>query len=45
MINLVNFAVQYASKGFSVIPVVNKQPLIKFADRKPLTTSEIKSFG
>lgn len=44
MINLVNFAVQYASKGFSVIPVVNKQPLIKFADRKPLTTSEIKSF-
>lgn len=44
MINLVNYAVQYASKGFSVIPVLDKQPLIKFADRKPLTTSEIKSF-
>lgn len=44
MINLVNFAIQYADKGFSVIPVVNKQPLIKFADRKPLTVNEIKSF-
>ncbi|WP_288718172.1 bifunctional DNA primase/polymerase [uncultured Limosilactobacillus sp.] len=44
MINLVNFAIQYADKGFSVIPVVNKQPLIKFADRKPLTASEIKNF-
>lgn len=44
MINLVNFAIQYADKGFSVIPVVNKQPLIKFADRKPLAASEIKNF-
>lgn len=38
-------AVSYAKKGFSVIPVgSNKRPLIKFADRKPLTPDEVQEF-
>lgn len=44
MINLINFAVHYAEKGFSVIPVLGKQPLIKFADRDPMSPDEIKRF-
>lgn len=44
MQSLVNFAVQYAEKGFSVIPTLNKRPLIKFADQPPLTPDEIRRF-
>lgn len=44
MQNLVNYAVQYAERGFSVIPTVEKRPLIKFADRPALTSNEIKEF-
>lgn len=44
MQSLVNFAIRYAGKGFSVIPTLNKRPLIKFADRPALTPDEIKEF-
>ena len=44
MKSLVNFAKQYAEHGFSVIPTVNKRPLIKFADREPLTADQITKF-
>ena len=44
MQSLVNYAKQYAEHGFSVIPTVNKRPLIKFADREPLTADEITKF-
>lgn len=44
MQSLVNFAKQYAEHGFSVIPTINKKPLIKFADREPLTPDEITKF-
>lgn len=41
--NLVNYALNYASHGFSVIPIgTDKRPLIKFADKPPLTGDEIK---
>lgn len=41
--NLVNYAISYASHGFSVIPIgATKRPLIKFANRPPLTIDEIK---
>lgn len=41
--NLVNFALNYAKHGFSVIPIGNnKRPLIKFADKPPLTSTEIR---
>ena len=41
--NLVNFALNYAKHGFSVIPIGNnKRPLIKFADKPPLTNTEIR---
>ncbi|MBW7985174.1 bifunctional DNA primase/polymerase [Lactobacillus helveticus] len=41
--NLVNYALSYAKHGFSVIPIgSNKRPLIKFADRPPLTNTEIR---
>lgn len=43
--NLVNYAVDYAEKGFSVIPIGSgKKPLIKFADKPPLTPDEIRKF-
>jgi hypothetical protein len=42
MENLVNYAMAYASKGLSVIPCIGKKPLIKFADKPPLTADEIK---
>lgn len=42
MENLVNYAIAYANHGFSVLPMVNKRPLIEFADQPPLTVSEIK---
>lgn len=41
--NLVNYALNYASHGFSVIPIgTDKRPLIKFADKPPLTNTEIR---
>lgn len=38
-----SYAITYAKKGFSVIPInpENKRPLIKFADLPPLTVEEI----
>lgn len=42
MQNLVNYAIRYAEKGFSVLPMANKKPLIAFANRPPLTVAEIK---
>ncbi|WP_099974225.1 bifunctional DNA primase/polymerase [Lactobacillus terrae] len=42
MANLVNYALAYAEKGMSVLPMVDKQPLIKFADKPPLNSDEIK---
>lgn len=44
MKSLVNYAIQYAKKGFSVIPTIGKKPLVKFADREPLTSAEIEKF-
>jgi hypothetical protein len=41
--NLVNYAISYASHGFSVIPIgQNKRPLIKFANKPAMTTEKIK---
>ena len=41
--NLVNYALSYAEHGFSVIPIGNnKRPLIKFANKPPLTITEIR---
>lgn len=43
LVNLVNYAVSYAEKGFSVIPIgQSKKPLIKFAGKPPLTPDEIR---
>lgn len=40
--NLVNYALNYAQHGFSVIPIgSNKRPLIKFANKPPLAGDEI----
>lgn len=45
MENLVNYALNYAKHGFSVIPVgLDKKPLIKFADKPAMTPEEIKKF-
>ncbi|GKQ42941.1 DNA primase [Companilactobacillus sp. RD055328] len=44
MKNLVNYAVKYAERGMSVLPMLNKQPMIKFADKPPLTVAEIEEF-
>ena len=45
LINLVNYAVNYAKHGFSVIPVAeDKRPLIKFANKPALTPDEIRKF-
>ncbi len=43
MQNLVNYALAYQAKGLSVLPIAGKHPLIKFADRDPLTADEIKA--
>lgn len=41
--NLVNYALNYANHGFSVIPIgQNKKPLTKFAYKPPLTPDEIR---
>lgn len=42
MKNLVKFALAYQAKGLSVLPIVNKRPLVKFADKPPLNSDEIK---
>ena len=43
LVNLVNYALSYAAHGFSVIPMgENKKPLIKFANKSPLTADQIK---
>lgn len=44
MENLVNYALQYARRGFSVIPTVGKKPLVKFADREPMDLEAIQLF-
>jgi len=44
MKNLVNYALAYARAGFSVLPMVAKQPMIKFADQPPMTLEQIKRF-
>lgn len=42
--NLMSYALAYASKGFSVIPIsdTTKRPLVSFAGRPPLSADEIK---
>ncbi|KRK39973.1 bifunctional DNA primase/polymerase [Loigolactobacillus bifermentans] len=44
MQNIVNYALAYAKKGFSVLPISagEKRPLVLFADRPPMTESQIK---
>lgn len=37
-------AIEYANKGFSVLPMDGKQPLIKFANQPPLTVKQIKNY-
>ncbi|WP_061777168.1 bifunctional DNA primase/polymerase [Levilactobacillus senmaizukei] len=44
MKNLVNYAIVYAKAGFSVLPMVGKQPLIKFADKPALTPEQVQKF-
>jgi hypothetical protein len=40
---LIDWAIKYAEHGLSVIPIgQNKRPLIKFADKPPLTVEQIK---
>lgn len=40
--SLVETAVKYANKGLSVIPMLEKRPLISFADKPSLTESELR---
>lgn len=42
MKSLVEYALQYAAKGFYVLPMVKKRPLIEFADKPPLTADDIR---
>lgn len=44
-LTIVDAALQYASKGFYVIPIspISKRPLIKFANRPALTADEIRA--
>ena len=44
MRNLVNYAVMYAKAGLSVLPMIGKKPMIKFADQPALTVDQIKSY-
>lgn len=39
--SMMEWALKYEKMGFSVIPMVDKRPLISFADKPPLTESEI----
>lgn len=38
---MVDWALKYAELGFSVIPMIDKRPIISFADKPPLTKKEI----
>lgn len=42
--NKLSAAIKYAELGFSVLPMNGKQPLIKFANRPPLTVDQIKYY-
>ncbi|CAJ2234990.1 hypothetical protein CPR18618_PPKEINIP_00885 [Companilactobacillus paralimentarius] len=42
MKNLVNYAIAYAEKGLSVLPMFDKRPLVKFADKPAFTPEKIK---
>lgn len=42
MKNLINYAVAYAEKGLSVLPMLDKKPLITFADKPPLKPDEVR---
>lgn len=42
MESLINYAVMYAKKGMSVLPMMNKKPLIQFKDKPALTVDEVK---
>lgn len=44
MRNLVNYAVRYAKAGFSVLPMIGKKPMIKFADQPALTVDQIQNY-
>lgn len=44
MRNLVNYAVAYAKKGLSILPMLDKKPLITFADKPPLTVDEVRQY-
>ncbi len=44
MKNLVNYAIRYAERGMSVLPMLNKRPMIKFADTPPMRVEEIEEF-
>lgn len=41
MENLINYAKYYAQHGFYVLPMVDKEPIIKFADHPALTEEQI----
>jgi hypothetical protein len=42
MATMMDWALQYAKKGLYVLPMVNKRPIIQFADKPPLTADEIR---
>lgn len=42
--NKLQSAIQYAKKGFYVLPMHGKQPLIKFANNPPLDLNQIKYY-
>lgn len=42
--NKLQSAIQYSEQGFYVLPMNGKQPLIKFADRSPLTPDQINYY-
>lgn len=42
--NKLQSAIEYAQKGFYVVPTKGKQPLIKFANTLPLTVEQVKYY-
>lgn len=42
--NKLQSAIEYAQKGFYVLPTQGKQPLIKFANTPPLTVGQVKYY-
>lgn len=42
--NKLQSAIEYAQKGFYVIPTDGKRPLIKFANTPPLTIEQVKYY-